>query len=381
MKSLSRILAIVLKELTQLKRDRMTFGMVVMIPLIQLMLFGFAINTNVRDIPAGLVDHSNTALSRVLVQTIAATQVVTFSEHYSSVKEAEAAIVGAKVRAVLIIPRDLSQRLARHHSVGLGTPAATNEETSRPVAQWIVDGSDTMIASAIKSLRAMPLSELLDKPANRTIPTFEVELLFNPEQRTVVNIVPGLVGIILTMTMIMFTSAAIVRERERGNLEMLINTPVQPFELMLGKIIPFIFIGGIQVVIIISLGHVVFNVPINGSLWQLALATLLFITASLSFGLVISTLARNQLQAMQMTIFVLLPSILLSGFVFPYEGMPVFAQYIAEFLPATPFMRVVRGVVLRDATVMDMSIDTLRLLGFIIAGLTVASLRFKKQLD
>ncbi|TVT54116.1 MAG: ABC transporter permease [Sedimenticola thiotaurini] len=381
MKSLSRILAIVLKELTQLKRDRMTFGMVVMIPLIQLMLFGFAINTNVRDIPAGLVDHSNTALSRVLVQTIAATQVVTFSERYSSVKEAEAAIVGAKVRAVLIIPRDLSQRLARHHSVGLGTPAATNEETSRPVAQWIVDGSDTMIASAIKSLRAMPLSELLDKPANRTIPTFEVELLFNPEQRTVVNIVPGLVGIILTMTMIMFTSAAIVRERERGNLEMLINTPVQPFELMLGKIIPFIFIGGIQVVIIISLGHVVFNVPINGSLWQLALATLLFITASLSFGLVISTLARNQLQAMQMTIFVLRHSILLSGFVFPYEGMPVFAQYIAEFLPATPFMRVVRGVVLRDATVMDMSIDTLRLLGFIIAGLTVASLRFKKQLD
>lgn len=381
MKSLSRILAIVLKELTQLKRDRMTFGMVVMIPLIQLMLFGFAINTNVRDIPVGVLDQSNTALSRVLVQTISATQVVIFSERYSSVKEAEAAIVGAKVRAVLIIPRDLSQRLARHHSVGLGTPAATNEETSRPVAQWIVDGSDTMIASAIKSLRAMPLSELLDKPANRTIPTFEVELLFNPEQRTVVNIVPGLVGIILTMTMIMFTSAAIVRERERGNLEMLINTPVQPFELMLGKIIPFIFIGGIQVVIIISLGHVVFNVPINGSLWQLALATLLFITASLSFGLVISTLARNQLQAMQMTIFVLLPSILLSGFVFPYEGMPVFAQYIAEFLPATPFMRVVRGVVLRDATVMDMSIDTLRLLGFIIAGLTVASLRFKKQLD
>lgn len=381
MKSLSRILAIVFKELTQLKRDRMTFGMVVMIPLIQLMLFGFAINTNVRDIPVGVFDQSNTALSRVLVQTIAVTQVVTFSERYSSVKEAEAAIVGAKVRAVLVIPRDLSQRLARHHSVGLGTPAATNEETSRPVAQWIVDGSDTMIASAIKSLRAMPLSELLDQPANRTVPTFEIELLFNPEQRTVVNIVPGLVGIILTMTMIMFTSAAIVRERERGNLEMLINTPVQPVELMLGKIIPFIFIGGIQVAIIMSLGHWVFNVPINGSLWQLALTTLLFITASLSFGLVISTLAKNQLQAMQMTIFVLLPSILLSGFVFPYEGMPIFAQYIAEFLPATPFMRVVRGVVLRDATVMDMSLDTLRLLGFIIAGLTVATLRFKKQLD
>ncbi|MFT5693784.1 MAG: ABC-2 type transport system permease protein [Oceanicoccus sp.] len=381
MNPLFRIYAILIKELTQLKRDRMTFGMVIMIPLIQLMLFGFAINTNVRHIPVGVVDHSQTSLSRVLVQTISATQVVEFSRHFHNEKQAQAAIDNAEIRAVLIIPKDLSQRLARHQSVGFGTPAASDGETSRPIAQWIVDGSDTMIASGIKSLRFMPLSELLGKPANRNTPTFEVALLYNPEQRTVVNIVPGLVGVILTMTMIMFTSAAIVRERERGNLEMLITTPVRPIELMLGKIIPYIFIGSVQVIIILGLGYWIFDVPVNGGFWQLSGATLLFIAASLTLGLVISTLAQNQLQSMQMTIFVLLPSILLSGFMFPYEGMPVEAQYIAEALPATHFMRLIRGVVLRDVAIIDMSFDVYWLLFFTVFGLAAASLRFKKRLD
>lgn len=381
MSALRRILAILLKELTQLKRDRMTFGMVVMIPLIQLLLFGYAINTNIRDIPVALVDQSNTALSRVLVQTVSASRVVQFTRHYATVQEAQAAIVEAKVRAALIIPRDLSQRLVRSPSVGLGTPPATDEETSRPVAQWIVDGSDTMIAAAIKGLRTMPLTELLRQPANRMTPTFEVALFFNPEQRTAVNIVPGLVGVILTMTMIMFTSAAIVRERERGNMEMLINTPVRSIELMLGKIVPYVFIGFLQVAIILGLGHLIFQVPINGGLWHLFWVTLLFIGASLSLGLVISTIAKNQLQAMQLTVFILLPSILLSGFMFPYEGMPEAAQYIAEVLPATHFMRTIRGVVLRDATLGDMQDDALWLLGFMLVGLAVASLRFKKRLD
>ncbi|MBY6094913.1 ABC transporter permease [Ferrimonas balearica] len=381
MQSLSRILAIVGKELTQLSRDRMTFGMVVMIPLIQLMLFGYAINTNIRQIPVAVVDQSNTALSRILVQTVSATQVVKFTEQYATVQEAEAAIKASTVRAALVIPQDLSQRLVRHQSVGLGSPPATDEETSRPVAHWLVDGSDTMIAGAIKGLRAMPLKELFRQPANRTVPTFEVTLFFNPEQRTAVNIVPGLVGVILTMTMIMFTSAAIVRERERGNMEMLINTPVRSIELMIGKIIPYVFIGFIQVGIILGLGHWVFLVPIGGSLASLAGITGLFIAASLSLGLVISTLASNQLQAMQMTVFVLLPSILLSGFMFPYEGMPKVAQQIAEVLPATHFMRAIRGVILRDATLADLQPDALWLAGFTVVGLVVASLRFKKRLD
>ena len=381
MNSLLRIYAIFSKELTQLRRDKMTFGMIIMIPLIQLMLFGYAINTNIRYIPVGVVDQSATGLSRVLIQTISATQVVKFTQHYTNPEQAEAAIARAEVRAVLIIPKDVSQRLVRHPSVGFGSPPSTNQETSRPVAQWMVDGSDTIIAAAIKSLRSMPLSELLDKPANRNIPTFEVTLLYNPEQRTAVNIVPGLVAIILTMTMIMFTSAAIVRERERGNLEMLITTPVRPIELMLGKIIPYIFIGALQVAIILSLGKIVFNVPLNGGLWQLAGATLLFITASLTLGLVISTIAKNQLQSMQMTLFILIPSILLSGFMFPYEGMPEAAQYIAEALPATHFMRLIRGVVLRDVAIMEMTFDIYWLAVFTLAGLTVASLKFKKRLD
>lgn len=379
--SWQRVQAIFSKELTQLKRDRMTFGMVIMIPLIQLLLFGFAINTNIRHIPVGVVDHSQTGLSRVLMQTVAATQVVSFTEHYANQVDAEKALASGNVRAVFIIPKDISARLVRHKTVGLASPAATDEETSRPIAQWLVDGADTMIAGAIKSLRAMPLSELLDKPANRQTPTFEVALFYNPEQRTVVNIVPGLVGVILTMTMIMFTSAAIVREKERGNLEMLITTPVKSYELMLGKIIPYIFIGLIQVTIILGLGYWVFSVPINGDMFALLGVTLLFIAASLVLGLVISTIAKNQLQAMQMTVFILLPSILLSGFMFPYEGMPAIAQYIAEALPATHFMRLIRGVVLRGVDMDDMSFDVYWLIAFTLLGLLVASLRFKKHLD
>ena len=381
MKSMYRIQAIFFKELLQLKRDRMTFGMIVMIPLVQLMLFGYAINTNVRDIPVALVDLSQSGLSRALVQTISATNVVSFTQHHTNIKEAEESLKRAEVRAILIIPKDVSQRVARHAATGFATPPASDEETSRPIAQWLVDGSDTMIASAIKGLKAMPLLELFSKPANRTVPTFEVALYYNPEQRTAVNIVPGLLGVILTMTMVLFTSAAIVREREQGNMEMLITTPIRSIELMIGKIIPYIFIGLLQVLIILALGYFVFNVPINGGLLPLFGVTLLFIAASLVLGLVISTIATNQLQSMQMTIFILLPSILLSGFMFPYEGMPEVAQYIAEVLPATHYMRLIRGVILRDVGFTDMMPDIYWLSIFTVVGLIVASLRFKKRLD
>lgn len=385
-KSLYRIQAIFFKELVQLKRDKMTFGMVIMIPLVQLMLFGYAINTNIRHIPIAVVDQSQTAISRTLLQTITATQVVNVTHQFHDVITAQKALEQAKVRAIFIIPPDVAQRLVRHRSTGFRSATAseqsfTGKDASRPIAQWLVDGSDTMIAGAIKGLRNMPLSDLLSKASNRITPTFEVTLYYNPEQRTVVNTVPGLLGIILTMTMIMFTSAAIVRERERGNMEMLITTPIRPIELMLGKIIPYIFIGLLQVFIILTLGYFVFNVPINGGLWPLFGVTFLFICASLTLGLVISTITTNQLQAMQLTIFVLLPSILLSGFMFPYDGMPKIAQYIAEMLPATHYMRLIRGVVLRDIGFTDMTADVYWLALFTIAGLTIASLRFKKNLD
>lgn len=383
LQSARRILAILSKELTQLRRDRTTLGMVIMIPLIQLVLFGYAINTNVRNIPAAVVDQANTGLSRVLTQAVEATRVVRFTERHVDIAAAQDAIVEGRVRAAFIIPPDVSQRVARSDSVGAGlaTPPSSDEQNSRPVAQWIVDGSDTMIASAIKGLRAMPLTELLRRPANRTTPTCAVALFFNPEQRTAINIVPGLVAVILTMTMVMFTSAAIVRESERGNMEMLINTPVRPLELMLGKIAPYIVIGLVQTTIILLLGHLIFGVPLHGSPPALAVATLAFIGASLVLGLVLSTIATSQLQAMQMTVFILLPSILLSGFMFPYEGMPVPAQYIAEVLPATHFMRAIRAIMLRDAGLSEVAEDTLWLLGFTLVGLLIASLRFNKRLD
>ncbi|WP_170754794.1 ABC transporter permease [Ruegeria lacuscaerulensis] len=378
--SARRIVAVLKKELLQLRRDRMTFAMVIMIPLIQLLLFGYAINTNLRHVPVALVDESRTELSRTLAQIVQATQVVTITEELTTPQEAERAITESRVRAALIIPQDVSQRLARSPSLGLSLPNATVQTSSRPVAHWIVDGSDTMVASAIKSLRTMPLTELLKQPPNRQVPTFEVTLYFNPEQRSAVNIVPGLVGVILTMTMILFTSAAIVRERERGNMEMLINTPIKSIELMIGKIVPYIFLGLIQVAIILGLGHFLFDVPINGGLGVLLVVTLLFIIASLSLGLVISTLAQNQLQSMQMTIFVLLPSILMSGFMFPFDGMPKPVQVIAQILPATHFMDMIRGVVLRDASLYELRWAILWMIGFAVFGLLAATLRFKKRL-
>jgi len=252
------------------------------------------------------------------------------------------------------------------------------------VAQWLVDGSDTMVGSALLPLRNMPLDQIvIDEHENhsRTTPTFEMALLYNPERRSAVNIVPGLTGIILTMTMILFTSIAIVRERERGNLELLITTPIQPMELMVGKIIPYIFIGLLQVTIVLGLGHWIFDVPINGGVLSILTATLLFIAASLALGLLISTIAQTQMQAMQMTVFILLPSILLSGFMFPYEAMPIIAQYIAEVLPATHFIRMIRAIVLREAVVTSLVFDSLWLAGFTVIGLMLASHRFLKRLD
>jgi ABC-2 type transport system permease protein len=365
--TLSRIAAITFKEFRQLSRDRLTFGMVVMIPLIQLLLFGYAINTNIRNISVGLLDEANSSASRLIVDTVRATQVVRFVESYHTPQEAEAAITAGSVRAVLVLPRDLEQR-------------AANPASQLPLGQWLVDASDNIVSSALLGLRNMPLQLTPGALAPRP-PTFEVALYFNPERRTPVNIVPGMLAVILTMTMILFTSTAIVREKERGNLELLITTPLRSFELMLGKIVPYIVIGLVQMTIILTLGHFVFAVPINGAPLQIVGATLLFIAASLTLGLIISTVAKAQLQAMQMTVFVLLPSILLSGFLFPYEGMPEPARWIAEALPATHFVRMIRGVVLRDATLADVPDDALFLVGFTLVGLVIATLKFRKSLD
>lgn len=368
MSSQRRITAISGKEFRQLSRDRVTFGMVVMIPLIQLLLFGYAINTMVRDIPVAVVDLSGSAAARVIAEQVRVTQVVEIVTTYNTPAEAEAAIIAGDIRAALVLPNDLTQRLAAGETAG----------------QWLVDGSDTMIGSALLALRSMPLRLDAGAPPGAygmSQPTFEVALFFNPERRSEVNVVPGLTAIILTMTMILFTSAALVREREQGNMELLITTPIHPLELMIGKLIPYVFVGIIQITIILGLGRLIFDVPLHGRFIDLALITLAFIAASLTLGLLISTVAKTQMQAMQMTVFILLPSILLSGFMFPYDAMPTLAQYIAELLPATHFIRLIRGVYLRGAEASQLLPDILWLLGFTVLMLVVATRRFDKTLD
>ncbi len=369
MNSLFRIKAIIFKEIKQLSRDRLTFAMIVMIPLVQLMLFGYAINTDVRNIPVGLVDQSHSQTGRLLTETVRASQVVQFDAIYQTPEQARYAIQAGEIKAALIIPADINQRM----------------QQNRVLAQWLVDGSDSVIGSTILGLQNMPFS-LSAKAANNpnqvsSSKTFEVALFYNPSRQAAINIVPGLLGVILTMTMVLFTSIAIVREREQGNLELLITTPVRPLELMIAKITPYIMVGLLQVLIVLGLGHIIFAVPINGALLDVFGGSLLFISASLTLGLLISTIAKTQLQAMQMTVFILLPSILLSGFMFPYEGMPMPAQWIAEALPATHFMRVIRGIVLRGADLTALWRDTLWLAGFTVIGIVIAAKRFKKSLD
>lgn len=381
MRAINRIWAIFDKELKQLARDRITFGMIVMVPLVQLMLFGYAINTDVRHIPVGIVDLEQNTMSRALVQSLMATQVVNAVADYPSALAAESAIVSGDIKAALIIPDDFYRRVLQWNNASANAQKVRQLNPIRPVAQWVVDGSDTMVASAIKGLGSMPLNDVLGLSPRQQRRALEVVLYFNPEQRTAVNIVPGLLAVILTMTMILFTATAIVREREHGNMEFLITTPIHPIELMIGKILPFIGVGLIQTGIILGLGYCVFDVPIAGGLVALLVITLLFIFASLALGLILSTIARSQMQAMQLTVFILLPSILLSGFMFPFEAMPALAQHLAQGLPATHFVRAVRAVVLRDAALIDLSRDILWLAAFSVVALFIASLRFRKRLD
>lgn len=374
MLSLTRIQAIFLKELWQLSRDRITFAMIVMIPLVQLMLFGYAINTDVRHVPTALVDASGSSAARQLAADLQASQAIIFSGNFSNIQSATAAMTAGGINAILVIPDDFERRLDDRRR-GLN---------DQPLAQWISDGSDPMLGNAIAALRQMPLPMIAPQHHEAAVPTgtmFEVVNYYNPERRSAVNIVPGLIAVILTMTMILFTSAAIVREREQGNMEFLINTPIRPIELMLGKILPYIVIGLIQVAIILGLGHALFAVPLPAQWFSLWLVTLLFILASLTLGLLISTRAQTQLQAMQLTVFILLPSILLSGFMFPFVAMPKPAQYIAELLPATHYVRLVRAAVLRDAHWTALTSDMLVLVAFTVIGMTLATLQFRKRLD
>jgi ABC-2 type transport system permease protein len=369
--SLRRLGAVARKEVRQLARDRVTFGMIVGVPLMQILLFGYAINFDVRHLATVVQDESNSSMSREFIAQLSATQVLRVDHTTTSGAEVDRLMREGRASLAVIIPADFERRL---------------QSDTRAVAQILVDGSQPSLAGVASGLAAVPLitrhGEGPYSGGKRMAPRrVEIRTLYNPEKRTAVQIVPALIGVILTMTMVVFTAGAIVRERERGNLELLIATPLGRLELMVGKLLPFVGIGLIQTTIILIVGSALFNVPVVGNIVDLYLAALLFIAATLGLGLFVSTLAKTQFQAFQLAFLTMLPSILLSGFMFPFEGMPVAAQWIAQVLPLTHFNVILRGIILRGADLPELWLQLAKLAVFLVIMLTVAVTRFKKRLD
>ena len=364
MNAFIRLFAVMRKELRQLKRDRITVAMIVGIPIGQMLLFGYAINTDVRNLKSAVANQANTQLSRQFVAELRETQVLDFRFSVESPAELEHLLRAGKISVGVYIPPDFDRRTT---------------DPRRPAAHLMVDGADPTIVGIANQLAMMPVG--FDAVKSRPERTLEVRPYYNPERRTAVNIVPGLIGVILTLTMILFTAVAIVRERERGNLELLINTPVSTTELMVGKLLPYIAIGLIQLALVVGVGQLLFDSPLQGTMVELYVAASFFIAANLSLGLFISTVANTQFQAMQVTFFILLPSILLTGFMFPFDGMPRFAQYLGEILPNTHFMRLTRGIMLRDASLVELGRELLVLAGIAVIAMTGAIMRFSRRLD
>jgi ABC-2 type transport system permease protein len=392
--SARRIGAMVRKELHQLLRDRLTIGFVVGIPSLQLVLFGYAIQLDVRHVPTAVLDRSKSALSRKLVGELEATQ--TFRVEHSVESEAEAIrlLERSEVGAAVVIPPDLDRRLHR----GRGAEISLLADGSNPTVASAVMLSGTGFGQALAA-RMQPFQTGQPSAALRATPQdlpgfgpeadavrpapMRVAVLpfYNPERRTAVFIVPGLVGVILTMTMMLMTALAIVRERERGTFEFLIATPVRRVEVMVGKILPYLVVGHVQVAIVLGLGWLVFDVPIRGSLVDLGVGALPFLAAMLTMGLVISSVARTQFQATQMSFFFFLPSMLLSGFMFPFESMPDVARWIGALLPLTHFLRIVRGVLLKGAPIEALLGEVAAILAFFGVALAVAVAAFRKRLE
>jgi ABC-2 type transport system permease protein len=362
--SLRRVAAVARKELRHLHRDRLTGGMVMGVPIMMTLLFGYAINQDVRHLRAGVADLAGTQRARLLALDAQATQVIDVVAAARSAEELEAELRRGRIAVGILIPSDFESRLARG---------------AAPPAQLLVDGGDPIVLAAARGLAGVPVARAA--PAAQAPETFEVRAYYNPERRSPVHIVPGICGVILSLTMVLFTAAAIVRERERGNLELLITTPIRTIELMLGKIAPFVAIGYVQISVILSLGILLFDVPIRGSLLDLYVAAAAFVGAMLTLGLTISTLARTQFQAFQMSFVSFLPQILLSGFMFPFDGEPRPAQWLASIFPLTHFLRIVRGIVLRGADLGESWPHVWPLLVFFCAAMALAVARFRKRLD
>ena len=366
-----RSYAMVVKEFIQLRRDRVSFAMIVMIPVMQLLLFGYAINTTPRNLPTAVLLQEDSDLARSILKALENTSYFHFIREVHDVAEFDDLLTSGKVLFGVEIPRGFERAVRRG---------------DYPALLVAADATDPVAAgSAMSALGVVVQTALAHDLFTGDPPSLPFEIRaharYNPAGSSRLNIVPGLVGTILTMTMLIFTALSVTREIERGTMESLLSMPITPVEVMLGKIIPYVLVGFIQAILIIGIGVLLFGVPVRGSLILLALLSTLFITTNLSIGYTFSTIAQNQLQAMQMSIMFFLPSILLSGFMFPFMGMPVWAQYVGEGLPLTHYLRIVRAIMLKGAALPNLQYDALALLALMLLAMTIAVLRFRRTLD
>jgi len=377
---LRRGLAVARKEFRQLVRDRPTLGMIVGIPALQLVLFGYAIDLDVRHVPTAVVDHSRSALSRQLVDELVATQTFDVERSLQSERQGLALLEKGAVGAVVVVPPDFDRRLLRGRGAEISILADATNPTVASAIALAGQGFGAKLAASPRPLRRNGhLGARADLVREQRV-RIEVLPFYNPERRTPVFIVPGLVGVILTMTMMVMTALATVRERERGTFEFLIATPVRPGEVMVGKILPYLLVGHVQVGVVLLLGWLLFDVPIHGSLLELGVGALPFLGAMLAMGLLVSSVSRSQFQAMQLSFFFFLPSMLLSGFMFPFESMPRPAQVIGSILPLTHFLRIVRAVLVKGASIGSLWAEVAAISAFGLAALVLASAAFRKRL-
>jgi ABC-2 type transport system permease protein len=363
--------AMLVKEFIQLKRDRVSFAMIIMIPLVQLMLFGYAINTNPRNLPTAVLMQESTDLSRSILAALENTKYFRVTQLPHSEAEVDELLASGTVLFAIEIPAKFERSVRRGDKPTMLVLA----DATDPVASGTALGALNMVLqTALSHDRAVP--------ASPTMP-FEIRThaRYNPAAVTALNIVPGLVGTILTMTMLIFTALSVTREIERGTMENLLSMPITPVEIMLGKIIPYVFVGFVQAALIIGIGVTLFGVPIVGSLAVLAALSTLFIATNLSIGYTFSTVAQNQLQAMQMSMMFFLPNILLSGFLFPFAGMPIWAQWIGESLPLTHYLRIVRSIMLKGSNLSDLRYDAIAMFVLMLIAMTIAVTRFRRTLD
>jgi ABC-2 type transport system permease protein len=373
--SFHRLWAIVLKEFIQMKRDRVTFGMMVGIPLMQLMLFGFAINTDPKNLPTAIRSADQGPFARTFVAALKQSGYFTLVRETASEKETQDLLQLGDVQFVINIPPDFSRKLLRGEQPTVLIEAdATDPAATGPAVAAVRALADNVLNRDLTG----PLAGL----RARSGPVdFQIHAHYNPENITQYNVVPGLMGVVLTMTMVIITALAITRERERGTMENLLATPVRPFEVMLGKILPYIAVGYIQITLILIAANFIFHVPMMGSLPLLYAVALLFIAANLAVGITFSTLAQNQLQAVQMAFFFFLPSILLSGFMFPFRGMPPWAQWIGTCLPNTHFIRIVRGILLKGNGLAEIAPQIWPLVIFFTVAMAIGGKRYRQTLD